>query len=316
MSQSTGSAESAVLDVVIAGGGPAGLVAARYCLHARLTTALVAPELGGKVTAPFAIRGVEPDGTDWGAQLVHEFASAVAGASGLTHIEQQATRIQRDDSGDFAVALSDGSQLQAHSVIVATGAAPQRLYVAGEKEFWGRGLSFSAISHAPFFQDRDVAVIGGGQRTLVAALELARIAHRVYLILARPQAMAELPAGEQVRQQRNVRPFVNWEVQEVQGDDFVTALGLVGANGETRQLPVEGIFIEFGLLPNNELVRGLVTLDEDGHILVNQRCETNVPGLFAAGDVTNIQSEQVLVAIGEGAKAALSAWEYLATHRH
>ena len=179
----------------------------------------------------------------------------------------------------------------------------------------GRGVSFSAVSHAPYFAGRDVAVVGGHRRTLIATLELAPMARRIYLIATFPQAMAELPEAERVLALSNVTPFINWEVQAVVGDDFVKGINLVGANGETRQLTVEGIFVQMALLPNNELVRDLVDVDEGGHIIVNHRCETNLPGMFAAGDVTNIQSEQVLVAIGEGAKAALSAWEYLATHR-
>jgi thioredoxin reductase len=118
--------------------------------------------------------------------------------------------------------------------------------------------------------------------------------------------------AETVLRNPKVYIFRGWEVQRISGDEYVTGIDLVDDNGETRTLAVEGVFVEFGLLPNNELVQELVALDEDGHILVNQRCETNVPGLFAAGDVTNVHAEQVAVALGEGAKAALSAWSYLA----
>jgi thioredoxin reductase len=304
-----------IYDVAIVGGGPAGLVAARYCLHARLATSILTPDLGGKVNYPFAIRGVEAMDSVWGAQLVHDFETAVAVAPNLAHIRQRAAQVMVHPDGGYQIALDDGATLRTRTIILATGAAPQRMYVAGEKEYWGRGVSFSAISHAPFFVGRDVAVVGGGERTLVAALELASIARRVFLVVSRPKAMAELPIADLVRSQRNVTAFENWEVQQIYGDDFVTGLSLVGANGETRQLAVEGVFVQLALLPNNELVRDMVDVDADGHIRVNQRCETNVPGIFAAGDVTNIQSEQVIVAVGEGAKAALSAWEYLATHR-
>lgn len=302
-------------DVVIVGGGPAGLVAARYCQHAHLSTAIVTPDLGGKIHYPFDLRDYHPENTIWGASLVAQFEEMLAAAAEVSHIDQQAGRIQRCDNGHFRIGIIDGEPIEARTVIVATGAAPQRLYVAGEKEYWGHGVSFSAISHAPYFAGRDVAVIGGGRRTLVAALELAGIARRIYLIAAQPHAMAELPEAARVREHENVTLFADWEVQEVVGDDYVTGVTLVGGNGETRQLHVDGVFVQMALLPNNELVRDLVALDQDGHIIVNHRCETNVPGLFAAGDVTNIQSEQVLVAIGEGAKAALSAWEYLATQR-
>ncbi len=301
-------------DVVIVGGGPAGLVAAGYCLHAQLNAAILTPELGGKVNYPFALRGFKPENIVWGAQLVAQFEQMLAGARAVPHLATQATAIEPVPDGRFLLRLREGDPIMARTVIVATGAAPQRLYVEGEREYWGRGVSFSAISHAPYFAGRDVAVVGGGRRTLVAALELAQIARRVYLIAARPQSMAELPEAAYVQALPNVTLFSNWEVQAIVGDEFVTAIQLVGINGETRQLPVDGVFVQFALLPNNELVRHLVALDADGHIIVNHRCETSLPGLFAAGDVTNIQSEQVLVAIGEGAKAALSAWEYLVTH--
>lgn len=300
-------------DVVIIGGGPAGLVAAAYCLHAHLNAAILTPELGGKVNYPFALRDFKPENVVWGAQLVAQFEQMLESAQEVPHLAYQATAIEQAEDGHFILHIRDQASIQARTVIIATGAAPQRIYVEGEREYWGHGVSFSAISHAPYFAGRDVAVVGGGRRTLVAALELAQIARQVYLIAARPQAMAELPEATLVQALPNVTLFSNWEVQAVMGDDFVTAIQLVGVNGETRQLAVEGVFIQMALLPNSEVVRALVELDDDGHIIVNHRCETSVPGLFAAGDVTNIQSEQVLVAIGEGAKAALSAWEYLVT---
>ena len=300
-------------DVVVVGGGPAGLVAARYALHAHLNTAILTPELGGKINEPFALRDESPADSVWGAQLIHQFEADVSADIRLTHISNSARRIERTPQEEFQIVLNDGESIVTRAVILATGAAAQRLYVEGEKEFWGKGVSFSAVSHAPFFRGRDVAVVGGGARALIATLELAQLARRVYLIAAH-RHMSDLPEATRVHQQNNVSIFSDWEVQSILGDEFVTGIQLVGLNGETRHLPVEGAFIQFALLPNNELVRDLVDLDCDGHIQINHRCETNVPGLFAAGDVTNIYAEQVLVAIGEGAKAALSAWEYLATH--
>lgn len=301
-------------DVVIIGGGPAGLVAAGYCLHAQLNAVIMTPELGGKVNYPFALRDLKPENVVWGAQLVAQFEQMLAEAKGLPHLMDQAASLQREADGSFVIRTREGETIRARTVILATGAAPQRLYVEGEREYWGRGVSFSAISHAPYFSDRAVAVVGGGRRTLVAALELAQIARQVYLIAARPQSMAELPEAALVQGLSNVTAFSNWEVQAIVGDEYVQAIQLVGVNGETRQLSVDGVFVQLALLPNSELVRNVAELDAGGHVIVNHRCETSVPGLFAAGDVTNIQSEQVLVAIGEGAKAALSAWEYLVTH--
>jgi alkyl hydroperoxide reductase subunit AhpF len=320
------------LDLAVIGGGPSGLIAASYALHARLRTGVFTRELGGKVNYPFALRNLERTEPVWGATLVHEFEKRLIEHPDLYHDQREIVAIRRGEDNLFYLkpakpsgTVPDVTQSLAHSdetsqpivarsVIIATGAAPQRLYVSGEKEYWGRGVSFSAISHAPYFAGRDVAVVGSGRRALVAALELSPICRHVYFIAANYQAFGDLPEADRVRSQHNVTVFSNWEVQQIVGDDFVTGIGLVGANGETRRLNVEGVFVELALLPNNELVRGVVELDQDGHICVDHRCATNVPGLFAAGDVTNIHVEQVLVAVGEGAKAALSAWEYLAVH--
>jgi thioredoxin reductase len=206
--------------------------------------------------------------------------------------------------------LGNAEQLSARALIVCTGAQPQRLYVPGENEFLGRGVSFSAISHAQFFRKRPVAVVGG-ERALPAVLKLAGIASQVYYVLARPRSLDGCPLVESVLSHPKVVVLQDWEVQRIVGEEFVTGLAIVGANGEVRTIPVEGVFVEFGLLPNIEMVRGLVELDDEGRIVVNQHCETSAPGLFAAGDVTNVHAEQVPVAIGEGVKAALSAWSYL-----
>jgi thioredoxin reductase len=294
------------------------LVAARYCLHAHLNAAIITTTLGGKVNYPFALRDLHPTNVVWGAQLVAQFEQVITAAQELPHFAQEVAKISRGENNRFMLRLADGSDLEARSVIVATGAAPQRLYVEGEKEYWGRGVSFSAISHATYFAGRDVAIVGGHRRTLLAALELAPIARHIYLIAALPHAMAQLPEAQRVLTLPNVTSFIGWEVQAILGDEYVTSINLVGANGETRQLAVDGVFVQMALLPNNEAVRDLVETElevgDEGHILINQRCETSVPGLFAAGDVTNIHTEQVLAAIGEGAKAALSVWEYLAIH--
>lgn len=305
-------------DIAIVGGGPAGLVAARYCLHAHLNAVIITPEFGGKVNYPFALHDLHPTNVVWGAQLVAQFEQILAATPEMPHIAQEVNKISRHGNRRFMVHLADGSEIDARSIILATGAAPQRLYVEGEKELWGRGVSFSAVSHAPYFAGRDVAVVGGHRRTLIAALELAPIARRIFLIATRPQAMSQLPEADKVFALSNVTPFIGWEVQAILGDEYVTGISLVGANGEIRELAVDGVFVQMALLPNNEMIRELVDsgmeVTEEGKILINQRCETSIPGFFAAGDVSDIHTEQVLAAIGEGAKAALTAWEYIVTH--
>lgn len=300
-------------DMIVVGGGPAGLAATFYGLQAQLNVALVAPSLGGKVSYPFALRGLPAVEAVWGADLTQQFEAHVE-AKLKAHFPYEAKQIQPRHDGGFQVTLDDTSLISAHTLIICTGAHPQRLYVEGEMQYFGRGVSFSAISHAPFFRNRNVAVIGG-ERALPAVQKLTALATRVYYVIARTNDLKRSHIAEQVLRNPKVLLFQEWEVQGISGDEFVTSLDLVGVNGEIRSLPVEGVFVEFGLLPNNELVRDLVALDEHGHIIINQRNETSMPGLFAAGDVTNVHAEQVPVAIGEGVKAALSAWSYLSMRR-
>jgi len=298
-------------DLVVIGGGPAGLAAAAYGLHAQLNVAMIAPDLGGKVTYPFALRDLPGRDTVWGASLVRELEMRVR--TGLdNHITSEVRTLRPTDDGRFELTMAAGGPITTNAVVLATGARPQRIYVQGEIEYWGRGVSFSAISHAPFFNQRTVAVIGAGPRAVNAVLTLIPLAKRIYFIISSNEELRASPASERALNHPKVVTFRSWEVQQVVGDDFVTHIDLVGVNGEIRSLEVEGVFVELGLIPTNSLVRDYVALDELGHVIVNERCETNVPGLFAAGDVTTVHAEQVPVSLGEGSKAALTAWSYLA----
>lgn len=302
-------------DLIVIGGGPAGLAATAYALHAQLAVALVSPDLGGKVSYPFALRNMPGRDTVWGASLVREMEMRVRNNL-EEHYRTDVQSLERLDDGRFALTLGEGGSCVTRAVVLGTGARPQRLYVPGEVEYWGRGLSFSAISHAPFFEDRVVAVVGAGPRAIGAVLTLAPLARQVFLVLARAEETNASPALERAVNHPRVTVFRDWDVQHIVGDDFVTGIDLIGANGEVRSLQAEGVFVEFGLLPTNALVRDLVDLDAAGHVRINERCETSVPGIFAAGDVSTVHAEQVPVALGEGSKAALSAWEYLALRGH
>ena len=300
-------------DVVVVGGGPAGLSATCYALQAQLKVALVTPTLGGKVSYPFQLRGLPAVESVRGADLVQQFEAYVE-AKVTACLPYEAKRATICRNGNFQLTLENTDLISARAMILCTGAQPQRLYVPGEHEFMGRGVSFSAISHAQFFRKRNVAVIGG-ERAFSAVVKLAAIANRVFYILAHDREITDSASAEAILHNPKIAVFREWEVQQIVGDQFVTGVALVAANGETRTLPVDGVFVELGLLPNNDLVHELVALDTEGRVIVNHHCETSVPGLFAAGDVTNVYAEQVPVAVGEGVKAALSAWSYLAFHR-
>ena len=300
-----------VYDVAIIGGGPSGLAAAAYTAGFQLQPVLIAPTFGGKASYDFRLNGQHYPTPIWGLETVHLFETHVRNQM-IAHHADEVANVQRAANGEFIVELATGAPLQARTVIIATGAKPQRLYIPGEQEYWGRGVSFSALSHAALFRGRDVVVVGNGERTQVAILKLAHLAHHVYW-LSTTTHEATMARLRQFENHPKVTPLFGWELQRILGGDCVTAVE-IGTDYTTRQLTADGVFVELGLIPNIEFARGLVEFNaETGHIPVNQRCETVLPGLFAAGDVTDVYAEQITVAIGEGVKAAISAWEYLVT---
>lgn len=298
-----------IYDLIVVGAGPAGLAATTYASNIQLDVLLVAPDLGGKVGSDYIMNSSSPHNLLWGSELVSELGTQIRRKTEL-YQRGNVKVITQNASGLFEVTLDSQEQpLQARTVIIASGVKPQRLYVSGEEQFWGKGVSYSALSHAPLFVGREVAVVGQSERALAALLKLASIAKHVYWI----------PLGEEigsptqlalVEKNRKIISLEGWHIERIAGEAFVTQIELQQSYS-IRYLPVEGVFIEMGLLPNSDCVRDLLQLDLDSHIPVNQRCETLLPGLFAAGDVTNVHAEQVPVAIGEGVKAAISAWEWL-----
>jgi alkyl hydroperoxide reductase subunit F len=300
-----------VYDVAIIGGGPSGLAAAAYTAGFQLQPILIAPTLGGKASYEFRLNGQYYPTPIWGLETVHLFEKHVQSQM-IAHRADEVVKISKATTGGFTVELANSTALQSRSIIVATGAKPQRLYIPGEQEYWGRGVSFSALSHAPLFRGRDVVVVGNGERTQVAILKLANLAHHVYW-LSTTTHEATAARLRQFENHPKVTPLFGWELQRIIGGDCVTAVE-IATDYATREVTTDGVFIELGLIPNIEFVRGLVEFNpETGHVPVNQRCETALPGLFAAGDVTDVYAEQITVAIGEGVKAAISAWEYLVT---
>ena len=173
-----------------------------------------------------------------------------------------------------------------------------------------KGLCYSALSYAPLFIDREVIVIGDGDLALRSAGELSTVAKQVTMVCSNGEGM-ELPLGQKLQQAANVKIMKGCEIIEVQGDEYARKLIVKDKAGKLSEYPADAMFVEKALTPNTAMVKDLVKLDEHGRIIIDCGCNTNIPGLFAAGDVTNTYAEQVLIAVGEGAKAALSAYEYL-----
>ncbi len=294
-------------DLIILGGGPAGLTAAAYALHKRLETLVITEDLGGKTSFRFRTPWMEGYEAITGTEVVNRFKSQLEYLDFAHEIDRAVQVVKADHS--FAVLTENQKRFEARALVVATGTTPNRLAVPGERQLIGRGLSYSALSHAPLFIDRQVALVGQGARALRGAAELALVARSLVLILTDPQDLAT-SLGKKLEADPKVKIVRGYRVDQVLGDTYVTGITL-HQNGTAQEIALDGLFIEMGMTPNSQMVADLVTLNPARRIIVDARMATGCPGIFAAGDVTDSFTEQVLVAIGEGAKAALNAYEYL-----
>ena len=295
-------------DLIIIGGGPAGLTAAVYAIRKRLNCLLVSPDLGGKANARMHVEGVDTFNVINGADLVRRFRNEIEYLDFARALEK-VTDLKKVENR-FIATTAGGEQLEARAVILTTGADAVRLKIPGADRYWLRGVAYSAVSYAPLYIDKKVALVGSDAMALRAAAELAQIADALYLV-APTRGELDTYLGRKLQAAENVTLLENWEPVSVEGDDCARQLVVKSPAGEVRTLAIDVIFVELGLKPHTELVRGWVQVDEAGRVVVNGACETSVPGLYAAGDVTDEPAEQVVIAIGDGAKAALNAYEYL-----
>jgi thioredoxin reductase len=295
-------------DVIIIGGGPAGITAAATALNQRLETLIIAEQWGGQTTYAMQLEDVEGRETITGETILEafrrqldylDFARRFDTVTEVAHLDQR-----------FSVSTARGDCFEGRTLIIATGAKPQRLNVPGENRLSGHGLSYSATTHASLFLGKHVAVVGQERRAQCATADLARKAHRVYLLA--PGPLSNTPLVPKLRQMHNIGIFEGVEIREISGEYFVESILVTMPENDVRELPVKGVFVKLPRTPNSALVADWVNCDKDGQIIVDVNCATNWPGVFAAGDVTHV-SEQVLVHIGEGAKAAISAYHYLLT---
>ncbi|MGZ4938288.1 MAG: NAD(P)/FAD-dependent oxidoreductase [Halobacteriota archaeon] len=299
-----------VYDVIIVGGGPAGLTAAVYAARKTLNVLLVTKDIGGQALYSVDIENYMGYQFITGQDLMDRFAEQVA----KYHVERtfvEVKTVAKEDDATFTVLTDQNEQYRARTVIIATGKKSRTVGAKGVDTYVGRGVSYCATCDAPLFAGEDVLIIGGGNSAFTAAFELMSIARKVYLV-NRSSWRADEIYREKIQDASNVEQIIGYELSEVQGKDTVTTAVLRNrADGSSKTLPVAGVFIEIGLIPNSDLVKDLVRLNEASEIIVGCDCATNVPGVFAAGDVTTVPEKQIIVAAGEGAKAAISGYKYL-----
>lgn len=295
-------------DLIVIGGGPAGLTSTVYAIRKRLNVLMVTKDLGGKTNYRLALPWVEEYQVIKGLEVVNKFRSELEYLDFARHMEP-VDKITRIDDG-FTVQTRGGGELLTKAVIIASGAKQQLLNVPGEKEFIMQGLCYSALSYAPLFIDRKVVVIGDGDLAQRSTAELSTVARHVTMVCTAPEII-ETNMTARLNVSTNVELLAGRKVIEIQGNRYANKVIIKDARGKVSEIESEGIFVEMALTPNSDFVADIVALDEQKRIIIDCGNHTSVPGIFAAGDVTNTYAEQVLVAVGEGAKATLSAYDYL-----
>ena len=299
-------------ELIIVGAGPAGMTAAVYAARKRLNILLISDDVGGQPITTVGIENYMGYQFIEGPELMQKFEEQVRQFSSDVKVQvgQKAESLSRMDGG-FEIKTDKGEIHRAKAVIFATGKRPRKLNVPGEKEFLGRGVTYCAICDGPLFAGENVAVIGGGNSALEAAEDMIRIAQHIYLISLTPLTGDQILI-DKVTGASNLTVFVEREILEIKGKGRVEGIRIRDLKSKQQQeLDVGGVFIEIGLIPNSEAIKAITTLNRIGEVEVNCANETDEPGLFAAGDVTNVPEKQIVVAAGEGAKAALQAHRYL-----
>jgi len=299
-------------DLLIIGGGSAGMTAAVYAARKQLKTLLIGKDLGGQLLWTSDIENYMGYQYITGRELTTKFKTQMEQFPIVDIIAGDTVEKLASDDGLFVAETASNRKYMGKAAIVASGKRYKPLNVPGEQELIGHGISYCATCDAPLFAGKDVAVIGGGNSGFTAVIDLLGIAKQVYLVNVNTQWQADPIMVEKTKGAKNLTPLLSHRVLSIQGKDSVTGITLESlGTQQSKKLSVQGIFIEIGLLPNSEFVRDLVQLNKWGEIIVDCGCRTNVPGLFGAGDVTTVPEKQIGVAIGEGTKAALSAYKYL-----
>ena len=304
----------APFDVLIVGGGPAGASAAIYAARKGIRTGVVSERFGGQVLDTMGIENFisvqETEGPQLAAQLENHVKSHDVD---IMNLQRASALLPADQHGYYTVQLENGASLRSRSVILSTGARWREMNVPGEREYRGRGVAYCPHCDGPLFKGKRVAVIGGGNSGVEAAIDLAGIVANVTLIEFDNRLRADEVLQRKLRSLPNVRVIVSAQTTEVHGaGGKVSALSYRDRNsGESHRVEVEGVFVQIGLLPNTEWLKGTVALSPRGEIEVDARGQTSLPGVFAAGDATTVPYKQIIIAMGEGSKAALSAFDHL-----
>ena len=298
-------------DLLILGGGPAAMSAAVYAARKMMDLAIITKDFGGQVRETSEVENWLGFQSINAKDLADSFEEHVKSFDMAVSLGTAATEVKKE-ADTFKALTDDGKMYSSRTLILATGKRHRPLNVPGEKELVGRGVAYCATCDAPFFKGKKVVVAGGGNSAFTTAIDLLKVEADVTLVNFIKGWQADEALQERVKQTDRVSLLDYHQVVRIEGEGKVTAVVVKSREKEKdEKLDTDGIFVEIGLLPNNGSFKNLVELNEQGEVIVDCSCKTSVEGLFGAGDVTTVPHKQIVIAAGEGAKAALSAYNYL-----
>ena len=298
-------------DLIIVGGGPAGITAGIYAARKKIKTLIIAKNFRGQVQWAVSVEnypGFEPIK---GLELAKKFENHLR-RQDITISEDEVEKIKKENQL-FGIVTKDKKEYMAYSVIIASGCDPRPLEVPGEKEFIEKGLSYCTTCDAPFFDDKIVAVIGGGNSGVRSAIELTNYAKKVYLLEFMPQLAADEIEQQKAKTNDKITIICSSALKKIEGGNMIERIIYEDRKSKNKKtLKVDGVFVSVGTQPVTAFVKGLVEFNKRDEIMIDSKtCETKTKGLFAAGDATDVLFNQIIIATGEGAKAALSAHDYI-----
>ena len=298
-------------DLIIIGAGPAGITASVYAARKMINSLVITRDIGGQAAWSGDIENYTGYQFITGPELADKFEEHMR-TYNITVKENEVVRDLKKDNDAIGI-VTDKNRYEARAVIIASGKRTKKLNVRGEEEFMNHGLTYCATCDAPLFSGREVVVVGGGNSALDAVLQLTKIAKHIYLININATLGGDAIMRDKIENDEKVSVFNKSLILEIFGDKFVKGIKVKHQDKE-EVLAVGGVFVEIGLIPNSEFATGLEK-NQFGEIKINSYNETNIPGVFAAGDVTDLPEKQIIIAAGEGSKACLGAFRYLSGHK-
>ncbi len=296
-------------DVLVLGAGPSGAAAAIYTARKGLKTAIVTEKIGGQIKETKGIENLISVKYTEGPKLASQLLQHIEDYNISILDNRKVIKIETGKTN--TISLDSGELLESKSIIVATGAKWRELGVPGEKEYIGRGVAFCPHCDGPYFKKKDIVVIGGGNSGVEAAIDLSTTVNSLTLFEYSANLKADKVLVDKLNSIQNIKIIKNAKIKVITGDGIkVTGLEFENTeNNTTEYFSTEGIFIQIGLVPNSDFIKNIVDTNSSGEIIIDEKCRTNVAGIYAAGDVTNVPYKQIIVAMGEGAKAGLTSFE-------